>query len=206
MSTALRVLLVLAVLGAAAGCASNPGRTAGEKVDDALTTAGVKAKLAEEKLSTLTRVGVETHQGVVTLKGVVESEDVRQRAADAASRVGGVRTVINNLTVDTSPRAPVVTPPVTSSPSAGGVLDLDKENRWRAGADTLDGTLTEVRQRAMREAALQNRAVAYESVDGFQRVEAYPLAGIGPGGCRQVQERIYQNGQIAQDQATEVCR
>ncbi|HEV8306349.1 MAG TPA: BON domain-containing protein [Methylomirabilota bacterium] len=206
MHTILRLALVMALLGSVAGCASAPEKSAGATVDDALTTAAVKTRLAREKLSTLTRIDVDTNQGIVSLNGVVENEDVRYRAGEAARQVGGVRGVVNNLRVQaaapTAPPAPVYSPPVT--PATPAVLDRD--NRWRAADATLDGTLSDIRRRATREAALQNRAVAYESVDGFQRVEAYPLAAVGPTGCRQVQERIYQNGRLAQDGPTEVCR
>lgn len=80
-------------------CSSMTGQTAGENVDDAQITAAVKAKLAAEKLATLTRVGVETNLRTVYLTGVVDSEATRQRAAEIAWSVKHVNGVVNHLTV-----------------------------------------------------------------------------------------------------------
>jgi hyperosmotically inducible protein len=213
VSRLLRPLLGAVLLVAVAGCATVTGKSATQSVDDALTTAAVKTRLAQERFSSLARIDVDTDQGLVTLSGVVDSEEARLRAVEAARHVGGVRGVVNNLQVRASATpspAPVVVPPVTPGtgavPPVAGPTTLDRENQWRAGAATLEGTLSDIRRRATREAALQNRTVAYESVDGFQRVEVYPLGILGPSGCQQVQERIFQDGRLAQERPTEVCR
>ena len=82
-----------------AGCQAMTGRTAGRNVDDATITTSVKTKLAGDKLSSLTRVDVDTNNGTVSLNGVVESADQKARAQELASQVGGVNKVINNLQV-----------------------------------------------------------------------------------------------------------
>ena len=82
-----------------AGCQSMTGETAGENIDDTTITTAVKAKLAGKKASTLTKVGVETNLRTVHLTGVVTSEDLRQRAAELARSVKGVREVKNNIQV-----------------------------------------------------------------------------------------------------------
>jgi hyperosmotically inducible periplasmic protein len=82
-----------------AACQTLTGSTAGENIDDARITLAIKTKLAEEKAATLTRVGVKTVQGTVYLTGVVESEELRQRASDVANEFEGVREVVNNLKV-----------------------------------------------------------------------------------------------------------
>jgi hyperosmotically inducible protein len=90
------VLLLIAV----SGCTSLTGETLGQNIDDTNITAAVKTKLATgEKASTLTRVDVDTVRGVVSLNGVVASDQERSRAEQIASQVGGVRRVINNLQV-----------------------------------------------------------------------------------------------------------
>jgi BON domain/PRC-barrel domain len=66
---------------------------------DTSVTAAVKSKLAGEKLSTLTKVDVDTRQGVVKLNGTVDSERTKQRASELARQVNGVRQVVNNLKV-----------------------------------------------------------------------------------------------------------
>lgn len=94
------VLLSLALAGSLAGCQAMTGETLGEQVDDTTITTTVKAKLAAEKGTTLTRVQVDTNRGVVQLSGVVENATVRTRAEQIARQVGGVKNVINNLQVE----------------------------------------------------------------------------------------------------------
>lgn len=93
------ISLVGLVLMLLAGCQTLTGKTAGENIDDATITAQVKAKLAGEKVATLTRISVDTTQGVVHLSGVVESPAMKQRATDVARQVKGVRDVVNNLRI-----------------------------------------------------------------------------------------------------------
>lgn len=93
----------LLLLTTVAGCASLTGETARENLDDAAITAAVKAKLAAEKASILTRIGVETVQGTVHLSGIVETTALRERAAATARQVQGVRAVVNKLKVQASP-------------------------------------------------------------------------------------------------------
>ena len=54
--TALAFVALISV--ALAACTSTTGKTVGENVDDATITSEVKAKLAAEKVSTLTQIGV----------------------------------------------------------------------------------------------------------------------------------------------------
>lgn len=82
-----------------AGCTTLTGETLGQNLDDASITAEVKAKLATEKASTLTRIGVETVQGTVHLTGIVETAALKERAEAIAWGVRGVRGVVNNLKV-----------------------------------------------------------------------------------------------------------
>ncbi|HSG31180.1 MAG TPA: YMGG-like glycine zipper-containing protein [Thermodesulfobacteriota bacterium] len=94
--------------------------------------------------------------------------------------------------------------------SVAGLL-IDKDNRWRGAmiggllGAALGGTVTEVSQRASREAAAEGRPVAYESKDGFQRVEATPVAYNANTDCHKVRERIWQDGELVKDEVKEVC-
>ncbi|MGH7321167.1 MAG: BON domain-containing protein [Candidatus Rokuibacteriota bacterium] len=74
-------------------------RTPGQTIDDASITVSVKTKLAAERAATLTKVDVDTRNGIVTLNGNVESEGMRRRAAELAISVDGVRQVVNNLRI-----------------------------------------------------------------------------------------------------------
>jgi hyperosmotically inducible periplasmic protein len=100
MRYALRSLSVVVLVAfALVGCQSMTGKTAGETVDDASITAAVKTKLAGEKMSTLTRIDVDTNKGTVYLNGNVENAAMKVRAADLARQVKGVKDVVNNLKV-----------------------------------------------------------------------------------------------------------
>jgi osmotically-inducible protein OsmY len=63
--TITNVALVLVVLFFMTGCQAMTGATLGENVDDGNITTSVKSTLASDKLVTLTRVGVETNNGIV---------------------------------------------------------------------------------------------------------------------------------------------
>ncbi|HKA33500.1 MAG TPA: BON domain-containing protein [Candidatus Binatia bacterium] len=86
------------VLTTIPGCAS--GGSLGQKIDDTNITAAVNRKLATAgKGSTVTRIDVDTVGGVVSLNGVVASDQESARAEQLAAQVGGVKRVVNNLQV-----------------------------------------------------------------------------------------------------------
>jgi len=82
----MRILSVLWVLLCLSACQTVMGETAGEKIDDG-------------KAAKFTQIGVETNRGVVTLTGVVDSAADKARAEQVASKVSGVKRVVNNLQV-----------------------------------------------------------------------------------------------------------
>ena len=82
-------------------CTTMTGESLGQNIDDTTITTTVKSKLAVEKASSLTRIGVDTVKGVVHLTGVVENPELKERAESVARGVGGVRGVVNNLQVQT---------------------------------------------------------------------------------------------------------
>lgn len=97
---ALTTLTFVALVSVAlAACTSTTGKTAGENVDDTTITSEVKAKLAAEKVSTLTKIGVETDRRTVYLTGTVDNAEMRSRAEQIARSVKHVSSVVNNLTV-----------------------------------------------------------------------------------------------------------
>lgn len=91
--------IILAVLFLMSGCQALTGATLGENIDDGTLTSSVKTKLASDKLVTLTRVGVETNNGIVYLTGEVETAQQRSHIGSLASEVKGVKKVVNNLQV-----------------------------------------------------------------------------------------------------------
>ena len=129
------VLLALSLAPAGAAVA----RTIGQVIDDATIVAEIKTKLAADKLSSLTKIGVKSDAGVVTLDGTVDSAERKARAAQIAANATGVKHVYNNIevagdtTTTTSAPAPTGPVPGTAPVEATGTV---------ASADPVTGTIT----------------------------------------------------------------
>jgi len=91
--------VVILATSLTAGCVALTGKTAGRNIDDATITASVKTNLAQQRMDTLTKIGVHTNNGVVSLNGVVDSVEMKQRAAEVARQTAGVKDVENNLQI-----------------------------------------------------------------------------------------------------------
>jgi len=94
--------LIGAAVAGLGACSSNPAKkeTAGEYASDAGLTAKVKTAIATDVgARTAAGVNVETYKGTVQLSGFVDSQDQATRAADAAKKVEGVRSVKNDIRV-----------------------------------------------------------------------------------------------------------
>src|SRR5438105_7362557 len=99
---AFTALTIVALFAAAlAACSATTGKSVGENVDDVTITSEVKAKLAAEKISTLTNISVDTDRRTVYLAGTVDDAEMRARAEAIARSVTHVSSVVNNLTVRT---------------------------------------------------------------------------------------------------------
>jgi len=96
ISTALTIILSVG------GCTSMTGQSTGQYVDDRTITTSVKTKLVTDRAANLTRVDVDTTNRVVSLNGVVQTPDQKQRAEELAMQVTGVRSVNNNLQIQRS--------------------------------------------------------------------------------------------------------
>jgi hyperosmotically inducible protein len=97
--TPLIAMTLVALVAVVLTACTSTGKTAGENVDDATITSEVKAKLAAEKMSTLTKIGVDTDRRTVYLTGTVDNVEMRTRAEQIARGVKHVAGVVNNLTV-----------------------------------------------------------------------------------------------------------
>jgi hyperosmotically inducible periplasmic protein len=104
-SVAAAALAALCVSGAGlvalqSGCASTPtSESTGEYVDDAAITTKVKAAFIKDDYIKSFDISVETYKGVVQLSGFVNNAEQKQRAAEVARGVAGVRDVKNSLTI-----------------------------------------------------------------------------------------------------------
>jgi hyperosmotically inducible protein len=66
----------------------------------ALTTKVKTALASDAGLGTMTSIDVDSKDGVVTLKGKVDSADLKKKAGDIAKKVSGVKSVKNELKVE----------------------------------------------------------------------------------------------------------
>jgi hyperosmotically inducible protein len=82
-----------------AGCQTMTGKSAGANVDDATLTARVKTKLVSDKAANLTRIDVDTNNGIVYLNGSVQTTQQKAKAEDLARSTDGVKKVVNNLQI-----------------------------------------------------------------------------------------------------------
>jgi osmotically-inducible protein OsmY len=87
-----RILLILSLLLAVAGCA-----TTGGFFGDAAITARVKTAIFNEPALKVMNVGVSTEDKVVHLSGTVKSRAERARVIQVARKVDGVKAVKSDL-------------------------------------------------------------------------------------------------------------
>ena len=81
-------------------CASTrTQKSAGEQVDDTVTTASVKSALIGDPVTKAGQIDVEVFKGTVQLNGFVDSQASKDRATVVARQQKGVTAVHNNLTV-----------------------------------------------------------------------------------------------------------
>jgi hypothetical protein len=91
-------LVLLTVLGVAAGCARKP--------DDAKITSAIQASFNGDSGLQGKQLGVQAENGAVTISGTVDNQAERDAAARYAAAVPGVRQVVNNLQISgTTPPA-----------------------------------------------------------------------------------------------------
>ena len=89
--------LMLPIAGYAAD--SNSDRSSPKEfAKDTVITTKIKTELAEEKLSSLARIEVDTdHKGMVTLSGTAASQKAVDKAVSIARAVKGVTSVENHI-------------------------------------------------------------------------------------------------------------
>ena len=87
------------------GCHTE-GRSAGTYIDDRLVSNRVKGALNDNKVYKYPNVEVSSFNGTVQLNGFVASTDQKQEAGAIASKVEGVKQLVNNITVQPMPMSP----------------------------------------------------------------------------------------------------
>ncbi len=78
---------------------ATPGKTIGDKIDDASITTEVKSSLLSHRSTSALRTGVSTADGVVTLTGVAKNDAEKSLVTKLATDTDGVTGVVNNMTI-----------------------------------------------------------------------------------------------------------
>ncbi|MDB5860809.1 MAG: transporter [Ramlibacter sp.] len=92
--------LSAAVLIAVSGCAVTRGQeSVGAYVDDTAITTAVKARFVENREVDASSIKAETLNGTVLLSGFAKSANEKSMAETLAWKVGGVKSVRNEITV-----------------------------------------------------------------------------------------------------------
>jgi hyperosmotically inducible periplasmic protein len=87
-------------LALASGCAVTRGQeSVGAYVDDTAITTAVKARFVDNRQVDASSISVETLNGTVMLSGFAKNTAERTMAESLAMKVGGVKSVRNEITV-----------------------------------------------------------------------------------------------------------
>jgi len=96
----LSALFLAVTLVSAVGCASTAKQEGtGEYVDDSVITTKVKTAILNEPDLKVAEINVETFKGAVQLSGFVSSQAAANKAVEVARRVGGVKSVKNDMRI-----------------------------------------------------------------------------------------------------------
>lgn len=114
-------VLALSILLATGGCGALTGRPMGTWAQDRGVTARVKAKLAAMDAGTVTRIHVDTYEGIVYLTGGVASREMKREAEVVVRGVPGVEQVVNSLHLAGSGKLAAADTDVSASPIMEGV-------------------------------------------------------------------------------------
>lgn len=95
--SAICLALTVAVGSACTSSAKQEGT--GEYVDDTMITTKVKAAIFGESSLKSAEINVETFKGIVQLSGFVSSQAAANKAVEVARKVGGVKSVKNDMIV-----------------------------------------------------------------------------------------------------------
>jgi len=98
------IILLLSMGCKSSSSSSHDGRSEGRVLDDKDITKHVQKALEDEPAYKFTTVDVNTYAGIVQLSGFVSTEAQKNRAQQLAENTGGVREVVNGITVKPAPQ------------------------------------------------------------------------------------------------------
>jgi hypothetical protein len=130
LSATRTAIVSISIAIALAGCNAKPAAT-----DDASVNTQVQAKLFSDQNLSGQAIQASTANGIVTLNGSVTSDTARTIASGDAAQVAGVKTVINNLVVQSPATAPPASAQASSPPPPAPMeRDRDRDRKRKPSA------------------------------------------------------------------------
>jgi BON domain len=109
-------IAAIALTMGTAGCRST--QSAAPAIDDATLSAALQSRITGDSALSNEAIQASVQNGIATLNGNVSSEAARSLAAADAAQIAGIRTVVNNLSVQQpTPAVAAATPPPAQAPS-----------------------------------------------------------------------------------------
>ncbi|MCK7595321.1 BON domain-containing protein [Pseudomarimonas salicorniae] len=176
--------------------AKGASRKYGDKVDDATTTAVVRAKLSWSRQADAKPVEVTTRDGKVTLKGEADSAAAKSHMTQLARNTDGVTGVDDRLLTVQSTKSPAAEPTMGEAMADTWITTKVKSTFMYSsnvdGADISVSTLAGVVTLTGRVDSGAERALAIElarNIRGVKRVDASTLAFVPLDAVSAVGER-----------------
>src|SRR5436305_4485386 len=127
--------LLAIILGVGVGCARKP--------DDAKISSDIQGKFSQDSGLATKQLTVQAEDGVVTLAGRVDNDAQREAAGRQAGSTPGVKTVINNLQVNSTAVKPPAAPPQAPPSVRASGASPDGKAKPVAGKKTSRGRLSD---------------------------------------------------------------
>lgn len=131
MNRGLQLGLLASLLAFGAGCRQ---QAASPPPSDQQLANSIQAKIGAEGALDGQEIQVGVENGVATLSGTTSDNASRALAGNDAGTVAGVKTVVNNLTVQPPPQQAAAAPATAPQPSAGRERDRKKVRREEKAA------------------------------------------------------------------------
>jgi len=135
-STRVRLAAAAVALTLAVGLAAGCKHQAPAAPNDQQIATGIQAKLGGESALSGQDIHVSVANGVATLDGTVSSDAARALAGNEAGTIGGVKTVVNNLTVQPE-QAASAQPQQAAAPAPAQVTEKKSSKHDRRQADMM---------------------------------------------------------------------
>jgi hypothetical protein len=133
------VLVLALIAGITTGCSKNP---LGSSRNDAQIASDVQNKVFSDPNVQSRQISVQSANGVVTLAGNVNSDAERTSAANDAAQIEGVKTVVNNLQVQSAATTPPAAEPQQQEQAAAPAAAPRRSSRPTSTRATTTKTRT----------------------------------------------------------------